>query len=176
MKSILMNIQYFLMFLAILSCSKDSEQSQVKFSSFTMALEGTIIQGGVAIYGENKESFENFSTIIFPNEGEKFIEITPRVWKFHAFAYTGESGPLTGSLYCDAIDVGLSPGEQEVNLVLSQNNCLEMQSKSAGDPEAAVFAQVVIHSCQSLINEPSDPSNTCNGIYGPQKSFKLMWA
>lgn len=164
----------------IISCSGAKEQSSVKFSSFTMSLSASDIKGGVFIYGESLINDDSFTIVIKPGELYKEFDVDSGEWKFHAIAYAGDRGPLTGPIYCDEFSSLLDPGEQDLPLFLSSAKCLEMQRNSNSDATAipddnggVVFNPVTLFSCSGLYSQGFPPPTPCNGIYGSSKSFRI---
>ncbi|MEE3078770.1 MAG: hypothetical protein VX341_05490, partial [Bdellovibrionota bacterium] len=164
----------------IISCSGAKEQSSVKFSSFTMSLSASDIKGGVLIYGESLINDDSFTIVLKPGELYKEFDVDSGEWKFHAVAYAGDKGPLSGPIYCDEFSSLLEPGEQELPLFLSSAKCLEMQRNSNSDATAipddnggVVFNPVTLFSCSGLYSQGFPPPTPCNGLYGSSKSFRI---
>lgn len=170
----------FTFIVLILSCSGAKEQSSVKFSSFTMSLSASDIKGGVFIYGESLINDDSFTIVLKPGELYKEFDVDSGEWKFHAVAYAGDKGPLSGPIYCDEFSSLLEPGEQELPLFLSSAKCLEMQRNNNSDATAipddnggVVFNPVTLFSCSGLYSQGFPPPTPCNGIYGSSKSFRI---
>ena len=164
----------------IISCSGAKEQSSVKFSSFTMSLSASDIKGGVLIYGESLINDDSFTIVLKPGELYKEFDVDSGEWKFHAVAYAGDGGPLTGPIYCDEFSTLLEPGEQELPLFLNSAKCLEMQRNNntgttviPDNSGGVVFNPVTLFSCSGLYSQGFLPSIPCNGIYGNSKSFRI---